>query len=153
MRTLRSLALTALLLATPAAFADGFLKAKPKADDLLPVDQAFALQGASVDGKDISLKWAIAPGYYLYSHMMKFSVDAPAGATLGPVKLPKGESKHDEDFGDVITFRGPLEARFPLAKGAAVPRTLRVRYQGCADIGVCYPPQTKLVVVAASAAH
>lgn len=132
-----------------AAQADSFLKPRAKTDDLLPVEQAFQLQGATVVGQQLEVKWAIAPGYYLYKHRMQISADSPAGAALGAAEFPKGEAKHDEDFGDVEVFRGALSAHLALAKGAKAPRSLRVRYQGCADIGVCYPPQTRLVSVAA----
>lgn len=134
-----------VLLAATAASAESLLQPKGKADDLLPVDQAFQFEGARSKGKAISLDWTIAPGYYLYGHMFKVSVDAPAGAAAPILQLPKGEAKHDEEFGDVTIHRGVLTV--PLAAGATAPRTLRVRYQGCADIGVCYPPQTRIVAV------
>lgn len=136
-----------LMLAVTAASAESLLQPKGKADALLPVDQAFQFEGANTKGKLIALNWTIAPGYYLYSHMFKVSVDAPAGAAAPTLQLPKGEAKHDEEFGDVTIYRTVLTAPLTLAAGAPPPRTLRVRYQGCADIGVCYPPQTRIVAV------
>ena len=133
-----------LLLAATAVSAESLLHPKGKADALLPVDQAFQFEGALKAGKTISLDWTIAPGYYLYGHMFKVSVDAPAGMAAPTLQLPKGEAKHDEEFGDVTIYRGVLSV--PLTSAVA-PRTLRVRYQGCADIGVCYPPQTRIVAV------
>lgn len=142
-----ALALSLWLAATlPAAAADGFLKPKARADELLPVDQAFRLDGARREGGGVTLQWTVAPGYYLYGHMFKVSVDAPTAAPLAALKLPKGEVKQDAEFGEVTVHRGVLTAQLPLPAGPA-PRTLRVRYQGCADVGVCYPPQTKLVAV------
>ncbi len=99
------------------------------------------------DGGALKLQWTVAPGYYLYRHMLKVSVDSPAKLSLAPLQLPKGEGKQDPEFGAVEIYRGQLLAHIPLAADVPLPRTLRVRYQGCADIGVCYPPQTKLVAV------
>lgn len=145
----RSLLALSLLLgaALPALAADGFLKTKPKPDALLPVDQAFQFEGVSRETGALVLRWSIAPGYYLYRHQLKVSADSPAQLKLPALDLPQGEAKDDPEFGPVQTYHGALTAKLPLATGAAVPKTLRVRYQGCADIGVCYPPQTKLVAV------
>ena len=77
----------------------------------------------------------------------------PLVAVTVPVELPAGKRKHDEFFGDVETYRGQVLVRLPLAE-ASGGRTLTVHAdsQGCADAGVCYPPnpqQLKLVVPAA----
>ncbi|OUL31425.1 cytochrome C biogenesis protein [Nostoc sp. RF31YmG] len=115
--------------------------------DLLPVDQAFALS-ARADGRDgIELQWKIADGYYLYRHRIAV---APMGEGFapGPLTLPEGHKKHDEFFGNVETYRGQLRA---VLAGQADPGarsvTLEVRYQGCADAGVCYPPQKRRIEV------
>lgn len=136
-----------LAAALPTFAADGFLKAKPRPDALLPVDQAFQFEGVDRQPTGLVLRWSIAPGYYLYRHQLKVSADSPAQMKLPALDLPQGEAKDDPEFGPVQTYHGGLIAKLPLAAGAPVPKTLRVRYQGCADIGVCYPPQTKLVAV------
>ena len=117
-------------------------------DDLLPVDQAFALTTQATDD-GIELRWKIADGYYLYRH--RTSVQADAGFDAGALRLPKGKAYTDEFFGPVETYRGELVATLPGTPRAA--RTvLTVKYQGCADIGVCYPPQTRKVSVALAGA-
>ncbi|RBD92838.1 cytochrome C biogenesis protein, partial [Xanthomonas oryzae pv. oryzae] len=76
--------------------------------DLLPVDQAFVLS-ATADSRDrIALNWKIAPGYYLYRH--RISVKSAQGFAAGELALPEGESKHDEFFGQVQTYRKQLRA-------------------------------------------
>lgn len=116
--------------------------------DLLPVDQAFALSARADDRGSIELQWKIADGYYLYRHRISTKVIGP-GFNAGPLTLPDGHKKHDEFFGDVETYRGQLRA---VLAGDADPGTgkvtLEVRYQGCADAGVCYPPQKRLIEVA-----
>ncbi|KRG71581.1 protein-disulfide reductase DsbD family protein [Pseudoxanthomonas dokdonensis] len=116
-------------------------------DDLLPVDQAFVLS-ASAPGRDrIELHWKITDGYYLYRHRTSVQV-AAGGFTADKLQMPAGDRHVDEFFGEVETYRQQLTAVLPgkAAKVAGVV-TLKVRYQGCADAGICYPPQTRNVQV------
>lgn len=145
--TLSRIFAAALLAITTAASAESLLPQKPRADALLPVDQAFVLQGATRKGQEIVVSWAIDPGYYLYRHAMKVTVDGPANVAFTGLRLPKGLAMKDPEFGDIEIYRRTLQARLTLPADGLAPRTLRVRYQGCADIGVCYPPQTRLVAV------
>lgn len=119
-------------------------------DELLPVDQAFSLVSAERRDDGIDVTWSIAPGYYLYRKRLAFSAE-PAGAAqaLGAAQLPNGTQTHDEQ-GDNEIYRDTLVARLPL-RAVASPARLRVRYQGCADVGVCYPPQTKLIDIVTTA--
>jgi len=130
-----------------AVSAASLLQPQGKADALLPVDQAFQFQGATHRGQEIALDWVVSPGYYLYGHTLKVTVDAPANAPFSGPVLGKGEFLKDAEFGNVEVYRGGMQAKLVLAADGATPRTLRVRYQGCADIGVCYPPQTRIVAV------
>jgi thiol:disulfide interchange protein len=142
-RTARALALAgASLLVLPAtAWAIDL-------DDLLPVDEAFVLQAEAVDAGHIELRWKIADGYYLYRHRMGAeALDAGFRVDPSGLQLPAGKRHTDEFFGEVETYRGGVTAVLPGTATAA--RTgLKVRYQGCADIGICYPPQTRTVAVA-----
>ncbi|WP_242112912.1 protein-disulfide reductase DsbD [Luteimonas aquatica] len=116
--------------------------------DLLPVDEAFALTAQAAAPGRIEVHWKIAPGYYLYRH--RIAVQAvEAGIRLDAPQLPGGEKHHDEFFGNVETYRDGVTA---LVGGDGIDGlralTLRVKYQGCADAGVCYPPQTRTLNVA-----
>lgn len=115
--------------------------------DLLPVDRAFVLSTQAVDANRIDVRWTIAPGYYLYRHRTKVQI-LEAGVAAGALQLPKGEAHNDEFFGPTETYRTRLVATLPEVAGAA-GKTLRlkVQYQGCADAGVCYPPQTRTLQV------
>ena len=115
--------------------------------DLLPVDQAFALQAHATADDTIALTWRIAPGYYLYRH--RTSVES-ADIANGQLQMPPGKHKTDEFFGDVETYRTQLDAKF-VGTPASDNVTLKVKYQGCADVGVCYPPQTRILKVAMTA--
>src|SRR5690606_27229811 len=138
--------LAALLLAAalPAAAIDD--------SQLLPVDEAFALQARAVSRDRIEIDWAIAEGYYLYRH--RTSVRETSGRfKANPLQLPDGKRHVDEFFGEVETYRQHLIAAFT---GAAADGTnaitLEIKYQGCADLGICYPPQTRTLEVALPAA-
>jgi thiol:disulfide interchange protein DsbD len=112
-------------------------------DQLPPVDSVFVPSARYADGA-IQVRWAIAKGFYLYRH--RTSVQADAGFSAQPLQMPKGDAHHDEFFGDVETYRGELVATLPGTPNA--PRTvLTLKYQGCADAGVCYPPQTRRITV------
>lgn len=109
----------------------------PKQDDFLPVDQAFNLHVERPEAGGAVLRWDIAPGYYLYQERLRF-VGLPAGSE--PV-IPPGQPYHDEYFGDSQIYRDSLEVVIPDANVA----TLELGWQGCADAGLCYPPQTRRV--------
>ncbi|HAL22220.1 MAG TPA: cytochrome C biogenesis protein, partial [Stenotrophomonas sp.] len=141
MKTLfaRGAALCALLWLSLPAFA---LDEK----DLLPVDQAFALTASAPERGQIQLQFKIAPGYYLYRH--RTSVKADTAFNAGALQMPAGDKHHDDFFGEVETYRQRLVATLPGAPtDAAGTISLEVRYQGCADAGVCYPPQKRVVQV------
>jgi thiol:disulfide interchange protein DsbD len=129
-----------LFLTGPAAAED---------DDLLPPEQAFALlQVRAVDGNTLRAEWNVAQGYYLYKERFSFSTDAP-GITLGAPSFPAGKVKQDEFFGQVEIFHGRIAVDIPVTRSAAAPASfdLTMGTQGCAEIGVCYPPQRTTVQV------
>jgi thiol:disulfide interchange protein DsbD len=133
------LALAAALLLSPAVQA-------VDEDDLLPIDEAFALTAQATERGRLEFTWKIADGYYLYKHRM--GAEPQSGFTAaGPLALPAGDAYTDEFFGDVETYRGSVVGTL---EGIASADTVqvKVKYQGCADIGICYPPHTQVLTVA-----
>ncbi|WP_281353021.1 protein-disulfide reductase DsbD domain-containing protein, partial [Pseudoxanthomonas sacheonensis] len=120
--------------------------------DLLPVDRAFALTASAPSRDRIEVQWKVADGYYLYRHRTDVQVEG-ADFRAGKLQLPKGKAYRDEFFGDVETYHQDLTG---VLVGEAAPGaesvTLKVKYQGCADAGICYPPQTRRLVVKLPAA-
>ena len=119
-------------------------------DEILRPEQAFRVSAsvASVaNAEQLLLEWTIAKGYYLYRKRFRF-VAASADLALGAAHFPKGEVKDDEFFGPMEIYRNRL--RIPLEvtdHGATGKLTVVVTSQGCADIGICFPPmQTRLTV-------
>ncbi|MCS4236898.1 protein-disulfide reductase DsbD [Stenotrophomonas sp. BIGb0135] len=114
--------------------------------DLLPVDEAFGLSAQARDRDRIEISWKIAPGYYLYRH--RTTVKADAGFAAEALQMPAGKKHQDDFFGEVETYRERLTAVLPgKAADGTDTVTLEIRYQGCADAGVCYPPQKRSVKV------
>jgi len=128
------------LLAIVLVFAAGMVRA---ADEFLEPEQAFPLEVRADGPKALVLSFRTVPGYYLYREKFRFSA---TDATLGDPVLPAGLVKFDENFQkNVETYHGPLEVRLPVSQAGAGGFMLDVVSQGCADAGLCYPPQTRQV--------
>ncbi|WP_268798148.1 protein-disulfide reductase DsbD [Pseudomonas huanghezhanensis] len=147
----RLLCLLLLILALPATGAS-LLDSRPNATlggstvdnskEFLPVRQAFQLNLIDTTPESIKLRFVATEGYYLYRHRFQFRTE-PADIGLGAAQLPEGEKKHDEYFGDVEVYHGILDIDLPRKPGDNRAFTLVVTYQGCADKGLCYPPETE----------
>jgi thioredoxin:protein disulfide reductase len=117
-------------------------------DELLPPEVAFKLSAQALSDQQIAITWDIHEGYYLYRNKLGF-VSQTDQIKLQTAELPAGKIKHDEFFGDVEIYRGQLKAVLPLNSGHEQSvLALQVKYQGCADIGVCYPPQKQTLTIA-----
>ena len=136
------LRLFALLL--PALLMLGLLVARPAAAaEPLPAEQAFHLDARALDDRTVEIRFQVAEGYYLYKHKFKFEAD---GITFGEAQLPPGKRKKDDIYGEVETYRGELVFPLPLSAGQP-PFKLTVTSQGCADLGICYPPTPQTVSI------
>ena len=112
---------------------------------LLPAEEAFKLSARAIDAKSVEVRFNVADGYYLYRDKLRFKVE-PAPIAAGSPALPPGKPHKDEFFGESVIYRGLMVARLPIQGAkAGQPVTLVADSQGCADAGVCYPPQTQRV--------
>ena len=138
---MRAFLLFALLgFATGAlAGADPFAKAKP---EFLPVDEAFEIQPLVWKDGVLEVSWRIHKDYYLYRDRLKFTATA-ATLKLGKPVLPASLPHEDEHFGTVQVYRDKLVVQVPATAEAKGGISIKVVYQGCADAGLCYPPQTR----------
>jgi thiol:disulfide interchange protein DsbD len=123
-----------------------------EADYLLP-EQAFPVEAQTEDPDNVTIRWRIAEGYYLYRTKFRFTTSTP-GVTLGEPVMPAGKIKNDEFFGKVEIYRSGIEVKLPLKERPpeAFELKLQTRSQGCADAGLCYPPHTQNLSVAMPAA-
>lgn len=108
--------------------------------EFLQVDEAFQFD-FSQEGEQLILTWQIADGYYLYKKQFKTVLKE---AEIGMPKFPIAEQVEDEFYGLSDVFRGKLDIRYPIISSVQ-NGIVKIRYQGCADAGLCYPPTTKEV--------
>ncbi|MBQ5946858.1 protein-disulfide reductase DsbD [Massilia sp. ST3] len=117
----------ALLLAAPAR----------AEQDFLDPSLAFRFAARMADPQTLEVTYQIADGYYMYRERFGFKA---SGATLGTPQIPPGKVKFDETFQkEVETYKGTLTIRIPVEGSGNF--TLAATSQGCADAGLCYPPQ------------
>lgn len=112
--------------------------------EYLDVDEAFILN-VSRNQEQITVSWIVAKGYYLYRERFSFSIESNStGVSLSEIAYPyKGKMKDDPAFGLVEVYDKDIEVTFSLLGQSADKLELVVSYQGCADAGLCYPPQTR----------
>ena len=118
-------------------------------EDLLQPDDAFRSTASLVGSNRIEIRYETAPGYYLYRDRLTFALE-PAAARLGKPKLPPGKVKKDEFFGRQIIYRNKTTVTIPVQWDGSVPLTLTADLQGCADLGVCYPPIRRTFTLSAT---
>lgn len=126
---------------------DSLLDEQPR---FLPVDEAFPYHLSLDSSQQISIYWNVAEGYYLYREQFDFQLtDANAGPIL--VQLPDGTPHHDAYFGDVEVYHGTLRVRLTLPDDTPADQalSLQLRFQGCAEAGLCYPPESREIKIPA----
>jgi thiol:disulfide interchange protein DsbD len=138
-----------LCLAVPASNAEGFLDrltglTGSKQPSFLPPDKAFGLDVLVRDAHTLQANFNVTPDYYLYRNKITFATKDNA-VKVTAVNLPKGEMKHDPNFGDTEVFHQSFQAEITLNRptNEAIGISLDAVYQGCSEKGLCYPPITK----------
>jgi thiol:disulfide interchange protein DsbD len=126
-----------------ASDADVWLEEEPV---FLPVDEAFVMTATSGSDGALLVRWEMPDGYYLYRHRFGFQTRDGAGIQLGAAEIPPGKLKVDEFFGEVEVYYHEASARVPILRGGGSVE-IGIDYQGCADYGLCYPPETKWVTL------
>lgn len=112
------------------------------ADEPLEPEKAFRYSARQLSPRQLEVRYRIAPGYYLYKPRFVFKAD-PDSVRLTPT-LPAGKIKQDEFFGQVETYRDEVVITVDVDAPAEISSvTLKVTAQGCADMGLCYPPQSQ----------
>jgi thiol:disulfide interchange protein DsbD len=113
--------------------------------EFLSPDEAFKIDYNIVDKNHVKINWIIHPGYYLYMGIFEFkSLDANK---ILKVEMPEGKKKQDEFFGDVDVYYYSAEADVYFVDDIEDSIELKVKYQGCADAGLCYPPVFKTITL------
>ena len=120
-------------------------------DEPLPEAQAFGFDAIARDADTLLLRFAPAPGYYLYRDRTAITLSGAAakatGLSAGALQWPPGTSHEDEFFGRTTVYFEPVEVALPLrrARAGGGALTVTASFQGCQDEGICYPPMTRTV--------
>jgi thiol:disulfide interchange protein DsbD len=108
-----------------------------------PPDQVFRFSAVAKDAKTLELRWGITDGFYLYRQRFDIKSDNP-DVQLGTPDFPEGEIKNDPNFGTSEVYKKDIDLLVPVTvTNGASKFKLTVVYQGCAEAGLCYPPQTR----------
>lgn len=121
-------------------------------DNFLAPEQAFPTSAQLADAHTVVLRFDVAPGYHLYRERLKIETQ-PAGVPIGQPEWPEGHWIHDAGLDkDMEVYTGPMQLRLPVPQTPAQDFELVVHHQGCADAGLCYPPQQQVWRVRSTAA-
>jgi thiol:disulfide interchange protein DsbD len=130
--------LTTILLLTSSFAASDIIQNQV---EFLSPEKAFQPSIKLIENNHLEVSWDIEKGYYLYLGMFEFSVDS-SDTKIIKVDMPEGKKKKDEFFGDVDVYYNSAKANIYFDKITS-KTNLILKYQGCADAGLCYPPITK----------
>lgn len=105
-------------------------------------EEAFKLSLGTVTSDRVELNFEVASGYHLYRDKFKFESKTPA-IEVAVKSMPEAELDHDQVLGDVYVYRaGHLSIPLSIVNNSGQQHlSLFIKHQGCADHGVCYPPQ------------
>jgi len=116
--------------------------------DFLPIDEAFEPILTAIDGNNVEVAIRVTDGYYLYKDKFSATILSDV-AQAGRLELPAGEIKNDQYFGEMEVYHGDVFGKLSVARAtpAAMDVEIELKYQGCADGGICYPPATRVLSV------
>lgn len=119
------------------------------AEEFLPPEQAFKISMTPQADQTVRVHWEIAPGYHLYRDRLAFKGDSPQAQWAPVGALPPAKEVFDTNFNRLMpVYERPLDINVQLVQGSST--TLQVGWQGCADAGLCYPPQTTDLTLASA---
>jgi len=135
-----------LLLAVAMVYLGVFIAPAEAEREIKRPEDVF-LYEARTEGNELIVNWKIEDGYYLYHDKMKFQAD---DLEFGDPIFPQGEIHSDEFFGEQLIYRGDITVHVPVTTAVTAENTVEVTLisQGCADFGLCYPPQKWQATVA-----
>ncbi len=140
-------AATSSSVAKTGIFSQGDVFTVNTEDEFLPVDEAFQFIVTKTDTNRIVANFEAAQGYYLYKPHIKFNSETPQ-IVLSEIEYPKGIVKDDPHFGEIEVYYGNATIPINLARLAKTnDLNLIAEYQGCAEDGICYQPQTRNIAL------
>lgn len=114
----------------------------------LPSEQAFPLKVWSLDPQTVIVQWDIKPGYYLYKDRIHIVPAANSAVQLGTPRFPLAVDHVSPLLGHFAAYEDRTQISIPVLSAEPPSFSLEIKYQGCAEQGYCYPPETRVVSVA-----
>ena len=136
-KTIISVALLYMLCSTP-----GQAAINTGQNQFLSPDDAFRINLNYIDDRNIQIIWDIEKDYYLYVGMFDFKLDSNTNK-IREISLPVGQKKVDEFFGEVDIYKTKVVIDLSFENPLNLTKLI-VKYQGCAEAGLCYPPIKKI---------
>ena len=119
-----------------------FLSFNASTQQVLKPQEAFPVEVA-FQNDVLQISHRIEDGYYLYRDKISYQTQDKR-ILLGSSRLPEGIKYEDEFFGKTEIFRDDFTIYIPISIKAGEKINnfdIQINSQGCADIGLCYPPQ------------
>lgn len=107
-----------------------------------PARVVFQAEVKLVDPNSFFITWKIKPGYFLYADRIKLSAEQNSNFAIGSLQFPPTLTKTDRLGHKYHVYRNELTLAVPILGQQAGSSFLSVAFQGCADDGFCYPPET-----------
>lgn len=123
--------------------------AAPGATTFLSPEQAFRLDLSRAGPDVIEAHFTIAPQYYLYRDKLHFVIQSPANLKIANTVLPAAQTKSDPNFGEMSIYPHDFTVTLRLDRPLRPDETVQVAasYQGCSEMGICYPPQKRVIAI------
>ncbi len=115
--------------------------------EFLPVDEAYQIEVEVLDAGHVRVYWQIAADYYLYQHSFRFTLEDSGKPVPVEPAFPPALTHTDDYFGEVSVYYTDADIVLAAAHPFGADARLTVTYQGCADAGLCYPPQSRAFIL------
>lgn len=111
----------------------------------LPASEVFQIAVNQVDPNTFKVNWQIKPGYFLYSDRIQLNEQSESNVHLGKIQFPAAEQKADKQGHVYSVYRNQVALPVAILGEQPGETLMDIRYQGCADDGFCYPPETRQI--------
>lgn len=119
-----------------------FISFATHAEEPLPAANVFHVKAKAHDPNTLLVTWDIKPKYFLYRDRIKIMATKSDFFEISPLKLPQAKSQVDSLGHTVSVYRNTLKLPISIVGLSPGEGVFNLQYQGCADNGFCYPPET-----------
>ncbi|VEG92440.1 protein-disulfide reductase DsbD [Legionella spiritensis] len=110
-----------------------------------PANEVFQVSVKTVDPNTFVISWQVKPGFFLYSDRISLDEAKDSNVQIGTLRFPKPQAKIDQQGRTYSVYRGNLKLPVAILGKEPGESLVTLHYQGCADDGFCYPPETRTI--------